>query len=1199
MKIRRIGIEKILHYDMFDLDFHHKASGLHVLYGPNETGKSTLLQVLLDALFGGSIHEQSKDFYDSQSRVRVALEDETGAVLDIERKRTRSRLAAVAEGESDAVEMQLQALLGGYDRDRYALLFGFDHARLRAGGQSLLQSGGHAGISLFEAGGGIQHLQNLLVDLTAQATNLLDPSFNPRSAKSLNKAWRLFRDEEAMLRKRSLRSDEWHARRKQLEDVRQAVEHGKAQLQVKRREQAKWQRVKRVRAQLAQLHKIRQDIADMGNVIALSGDVETRIPTLLESRRERHRQFAELEGALQQQMETLTEVPVDSAVIEYEDEVKRLTERLRQYESNREKELPAAEERLRSQMRAVERLANALAPGVGIEDVEMLRIARGDVVAIERLIEAERQERDELQRAKQDMAYLVGEGEQLRERIAKLGQSVDTGRVEQIVRSARSHGDLEAGIVQLGADIQRRRQRLQTLLASQTLMSVELADIRPLAVPFVETIDVYAKKWSDFEKKREQRLADIERKMSDLDSTVRELERLELEGHVPEEADLVQVRSLRDRGFELVKRVWSGALPEDGGEVGSYINEIGKDGKEIGNVIDHGQQTLLDAVEAMMKRSDAVVDQIWRDSTRFGERMRLSLQKIQIERDLETMNRLQDELDLEFGELHRAWQGEWMACGLVAKAPAEMKAWLLQIYQPLMNGLDEWTAVVNERDRQVALVKDYTEALRAELTATGLMDADGREEATLSMLLEIAELSIRSVGELATERRTLLERARENEQKMRDKQRSIDEKTIEMAKIFDAWKAFVERYPRLPAQLDVVATYLTDLQKLMDLHANYKELEADIAEKHSTCERFELDVANLASALGDDVTVAHGYAEAVRQFGDRLERAKSAAGRDDQIRTDMRRTEADIVNVRKQLEDCEQELDALRLEFGCDTLDSLTNILERHRAYRELAQRRSACEDVIAQVGDGLQVAELEAEAFELDDPDDLAFRLAEVEREIGEISQQLEDARSRLSEQQILFDQLDGRTSDAAIHAQAAEEHLATVDVHWQTYLRVELARRLLQRTIDDFRDRNQSAILDTASALFRRLTAARYAALTVEYDGETPYLEAVHQNGAKRRISQMSDGTRDQLFLVLRLAFIHQHLDTADPLPLVMDDILIHFDDERTEATLGVLAELAQRTQILYFTHHQRVVDLALGSFFDGDVSVDYLQHSLGQRV
>jgi uncharacterized protein YhaN len=46
---------------------------------------------------------------------------------------------------------------------------------------------------------------------------------------------------------------------------------------------------------------------------------------------------------------------------------------------------------------------------------------------------------------------------------------------------------------------------------------------------------------------------------------------------------------------------------------------------------------------------------------------------------------------------------------------------------------------------------------------------------------------------------------------------------------------------------------------------------------------------------------------------------------------------------------------------------------------------------------------------------------------------------------------------------------------------------------------------------------------------------------------------------------------------MPFVVDDILIGFDDNRTRVCLEILAELAAGTQVLLFTHHRRVVELA----------------------
>jgi uncharacterized protein YhaN len=73
------------------------------------------------------------------------------------------------------------------------------------------------------------------------------------------------------------------------------------------------------------------------------------------------------------------------------------------------------------------------------------------------------------------------------------------------------------------------------------------------------------------------------------------------------------------------------------------------------------------------------------------------------------------------------------------------------------------------------------------------------------------------------------------------------------------------------------------------------------------------------------------------------------------------------------------------------------------------------------------------------------------------------------------------------------------------------------------------------------------------------------------------MSDGTADQLYLALRLASLEQYLSGNEPLPFIVDDILLRFDDDRATATLEALLELSRKTQVIFFTHHRHMLGLA----------------------
>ena len=73
------------------------------------------------------------------------------------------------------------------------------------------------------------------------------------------------------------------------------------------------------------------------------------------------------------------------------------------------------------------------------------------------------------------------------------------------------------------------------------------------------------------------------------------------------------------------------------------------------------------------------------------------------------------------------------------------------------------------------------------------------------------------------------------------------------------------------------------------------------------------------------------------------------------------------------------------------------------------------------------------------------------------------------------------------------------------------------------------------------------------------------------------LSEGTRDQLYLALRVAAIESHIARAEPLPFVADDLLVNFDDNRAAAALRMLVELGRKTQVILFTHHDHLAALA----------------------
>jgi uncharacterized protein YhaN len=128
---------------------------------------------------------------------------------------------------------------------------------------------------------------------------------------------------------------------------------------------------------------------------------------------------------------------------------------------------------------------------------------------------------------------------------------------------------------------------------------------------------------------------------------------------------------------------------------------------------------------------------------------------------------------------------------------------------------------------------------------------------------------------------------------------------------------------------------------------------------------------------------------------------------------------------------------------------------------------------------------------------------------------------------------------------------------------------------------------MLSAASGIFARLTGGSFEKLAVDFEHEPPKLLGRRPNGAMVEIEGMSEGTRDQLYLALRLAGLGLHLDHAQALPFIADDLFINYDDARASSALEALGELSRKTQVLFRTHHAHLLP-AVHKVFGSSVNI-----------
>jgi uncharacterized protein YhaN len=135
-------------------------------------------------------------------------------------------------------------------------------------------------------------------------------------------------------------------------------------------------------------------------------------------------------------------------------------------------------------------------------------------------------------------------------------------------------------------------------------------------------------------------------------------------------------------------------------------------------------------------------------------------------------------------------------------------------------------------------------------------------------------------------------------------------------------------------------------------------------------------------------------------------------------------------------------------------------------------------------------------------------------------------------------------------------------------------LALRLLAETRSRYERERQPDVVRAASEHFERITDGRYARV-VAPPGEGD-VRVETEGGDARGTDQLSRGTAEQLYLALRFGLIEEFARGAEPLPVVMDDILVNFDVGRATRAAAAVRELADRHQVLYFTCHGHVAEL-----------------------
>ena len=632
-------------------------------------------------------------------------------------------------------------------------------------------------------------------------------------------------------------------------------------------------------------------------------------------------------------------------------------------------------------------------------------------------------------------------------------------------------------------------------------------------------------------------------------------------GEVPTDARIAEARALRDEKWEALKTRWTPEL-------------------RAGNQSDLAREAL--DFQVLMQHVDALHTLRIAAGEMLGQLQAAEVALVAEARQLQEISRDLNEARKQLTAIEDRWSENWQ---LLVETPANAGEWFAR--------RDAWHGAEVER----AGLQSEIETTR-QVRDIALADARAHAAAELPQFAQLASaIALRdALHNEARRRRTNNESARALQEAVRVAESTLARNEDRLARLVveeAVWTAnWATEISRLPAGVGetpvAVRTWLDAQEEISRLCREHQTSTVRIDERRARADALDQRLRELLAQARDidpDLGVADSIAP-IHSYPALLEKAVNARQR----LLARRQAEQEHATEAGHLLDTQQQLETSRNRL--------------HAVWSALRHAQNPDDSVIRQC---LNNASLSAQARQRAETTDAALRahwgdqrthFEQLLREKGEASFRSDLELLKLDAQDAANAQEAARrevhtatqqlaalnaTHDAlAVSASFVAARDAVIDKAEELH-RLELASFLIERAKAEA-SKSQAHIEQCASSYFAKLTKDAYSGLGI--DTENNVLLAIEPRGHKRW-PELSAGTRDQIWLALRLAAIVEAARET-PFPLILDDVFIHFDDERSTAALRLLADVAEHVQVIAFTHHDHIVDLAKAAIPDEHLSL-----------
>lgn len=1147
MRLKRLDLTAFGPFTDRVLSFRNTAT-LHVVYGANESGKSSTLRAL-KTLFYGFPNRTPDSFLHPTNKLQVGgsflLSDQTER--DFVRWKKRKKSLTTPCGDV-LEEEELRGLLAGVPSHMFERLYGLSHSQLVSGGQALLTGGGKVGESLFAANLGPEY-RNLAEALKTEADALW--SSRP-SKKPLNECVKQWEESSREAVELSLSSEAWT----QVCEGKEKADRRKNELKEQSAQMQVLLSAKRRALEAAHLvnrrEELSQQLQSFAEVPDLSEDFsQRRSKAQSEWEASKHRLKVATE-ALERVEKSLSDLPKEADILQFSERVEALYRRVGLV-TEHTLELP----RMQAELDSCQSQIQTAIARLELEPTEELpelpstawrSRARGAAQQVVKSQEALAEHSEEMKALDQKIKALdsVSKGEE---------KPLDLVKVEHALEGARKAVGVDDRLQVLRSEIRTAESSLQLDLDKLSCWSGDIESLRSAKVPPATSAEQFEHDFQTLERTLEETRKELSSHQERCRRLTKTLKGLTEGDKVLTLESLAQARRERDDLWAEVYHSWRhGDSPVDAAKL------------------------LEDYTEAL-KQTDDMADQLRVEGERLAQTEQVQRDLKEAEEQKASSEELLTKKTAEEQSLDQRWKDLWVQEHLLLESPRHMLGWLkeredlLTAYARIAHRKKELSLAESRLKQELKSLAQGTKALKL---------GEFRDERGLAGALETVEARLKELKREQAEAQQTEDKLQHLRSLRTEGKEKSERLRAERAKAQEAWNQTLEVFPlRFARKPEELEPFLLQWDELGGLLEKRSSLESRRAELQAELQSFAAEVGRLRPQLLTGQAQEEDDVRTVERARRELQAAENTENERQRLKGLVQSQKEALTVLTSACESQQQAWSQLLAEAGAEDPKSVLEVERKAHKKREFLTELRLTEDNLRQKCGNQTVQEFCEQVKSLD-LDRLPTEIASLEQELSDLEQAREEQLHKAGQLDQKLQSLDGVSRAAALQ-QEAESAQAEGREILERLVRLRLAERLLSTQIESYRKENEGPLLASAGDYFCQLTSGAFIGIKSGYetDGE-PVLLAVSKKGREVGVEGLSEGTCDQLFLALRLATISRKAKQKAVLPVVADDILVQFDSERAESTLKALLEFSKFTQVILFTHLERDYRLAesLGS-------------------